>query len=107
MPACRAQPVASTPSRCSRRLPRGAVLLAFLRDDCMHRLHWLSDRQLLDAICMGRLMPGPVSTAATFLGYLVAGWMGGQLATLGILQKRARKLLGLSQGMHGPRHLPI
>jgi chromate transporter len=62
----------------------GYVLLAFLRSDFVVRLGWLTDAQLLDAIAVGHVTPGPVFTAATFVGYLVGGVPGGLLATLGI-----------------------
>jgi chromate transporter len=62
----------------------GYVLLAFLRDDFVHRLGWLTDHQILDAIAVGQFTPGPVFTTATFIGYLTGRWPGAVLATVGI-----------------------
>jgi chromate transporter len=62
----------------------GYVLLAFLRADLVVRLHWLSDAQLLDAVAVSQATPGPFFTVSTFLGYLLGGWRGASLATLGM-----------------------
>ncbi len=62
----------------------GYVLLAFLRNDFVLRLGWLTDQQLIDAIAIGQVTPGPLFTAATFIGYILGGTPGALLATLGI-----------------------
>jgi len=62
----------------------GFVLLAVLRADLVVRMHWLTDAQLLDAIAVSQATPGPFFTVATFIGYLLAGWKGAALATVGM-----------------------
>jgi chromate transporter len=62
----------------------GYVLLAFLRADFVERLGWLTGQQLLDAVAIGQVTPGPLFTTATFIGFLLAGTPGAIVATVAI-----------------------
>jgi chromate transporter len=60
----------------------GYVLFAFFKSEFVVRLGWLNLQQLLDAIAVGQITPGPVASSATFVGYLMGGWPSALLATL-------------------------
>ncbi|MGA7921467.1 MAG: chromate efflux transporter [Candidatus Acidiferrales bacterium] len=60
------------------------VLLAFLRADLVAHRGWLTDAQLVDAVAVGQVTPGPVFTTATFIGFLLGGIGGSVLSTVGI-----------------------
>jgi len=62
----------------------GYVLIAYLQDELINRLGWLTQQQLVDAIAVGQFTPGPVSSAVTFVGYQIIGIKGAILATLGM-----------------------
>lgn len=62
----------------------GYVLLAFLQPELVDKTHWLTSTQLLDAVAIGQVTPGPLFTTATFIGYLLAGHQGAIAATIGI-----------------------
>jgi chromate transporter len=59
----------------------GYVLFAYMQADLVTRHAWLTQHQLIDAIAVGQMTPGPLSTSATFVGYLLAGVPGALIAT--------------------------
>jgi chromate transporter len=62
----------------------GYVLLAFLQRNLVNDLGWITNQQLLDAVAIGQVTPGPVFTTATFIGWQVDGIGGAAVATFGI-----------------------
>jgi len=62
----------------------GLVIVPFLEQGLVHEFGWLDQRQFLVAVAIGMISPGPVVITATFVGYLVAGFWGAFVSTIGI-----------------------
>jgi chromate transporter len=62
----------------------GLVIVPFLEKGLVQQYGWLSGREFLVAVAVGMLSPGPVVITATFVGYLVAGFWGSLVSTIGI-----------------------
>ncbi len=62
----------------------GYILITYIQQDLVNGFGWISGQQLLDAVAIGQVTPGPVSTAATVVGYIVASWPGAVVATIGV-----------------------
>jgi chromate transporter len=62
----------------------GLAIVPFLYGGVVRDFHWLTERQFLDAVAVAMITPGPVVITAGFVGYLVAGVVGGVLATLAV-----------------------
>jgi chromate transporter len=62
----------------------GLVIVPFLQQGLVEQYNWLDERQFLIAVAVGMISPGPVVITATFVGYLVAGFWGSLVATVGI-----------------------
>ena len=62
----------------------GLVIVPFLEQGLVQQFGWLDQRQFLIAVAIGMISPGPVVITATFVGYLVAGFWGSLVSTIGI-----------------------
>src|SRR5262249_53997519 len=62
----------------------GLAIVPFLHGGVVQRMHWLTERQFLDAVAVSMITPGPVVITVAFIGYLVAGPLGAGVAALGV-----------------------
>jgi chromate transporter len=62
----------------------GLAVVPFLHGGVVASYGWLTERQFLDAVAVSMITPGPVVITVAFIGYLVAGPVGGLVAALGM-----------------------
>lgn len=62
----------------------GLAILPLLENDFVNRLHWITHAQFMDSIAVGQVTPGPFTISVAFIGYLVSGWVGACVASLGM-----------------------
>jgi chromate transporter len=62
----------------------GLAIVPFLHGAVVNQLQWLTERQFLDAVAVAMITPGPVVITVAFIGYLVAGPLGGTVAAVGV-----------------------
>src|SRR5262249_14525585 len=62
----------------------GLAIVPFLHGGVLEKIHWLSGRQILDAVAVAMITPGPVVITVAFIGFLVAGLAGATVAAIGV-----------------------
>jgi len=62
----------------------GLAIVPFLHGGVVQQFHWLTERQFLDAVAISLITPGPVVITVSFIGYLVAGFLGALVAAIGV-----------------------
>jgi len=85
----------------------GMVLFAFIQRDVVTGYGWLSQKQLVDAIAVGQMTPGPVLSSATFIGYLVAGLPGAIVSTVAIFAPAFAIMAAVGPGIPRLRRIPV
>jgi len=84
----------------------GYVLIAFLQQELVEGQHLLTHHELLDAVSIGQITPGPLFTTATFIGYLLAGHGGAVAGTVGIFMPGFLLVLVLRLGLDRIQNSP-
>ncbi len=85
----------------------GYLLIAFIQNDLVGRLGWLTNQQLLDAIALGQMTPGPILTTSTAVGYIVAGVPGAIVSTAAIFLPSFFFVMWVGRWMERLRNSPV
>ena len=62
----------------------GLAIIPFLQQGVVQQFGWLSEHQFLDAVAVAMITPGPVVITVAFIGFIVAGFAGAVMASIGI-----------------------
>jgi chromate transporter len=62
----------------------GLAIIPFLQQGVVQQFGWLNEHQFLDAVAVAMITPGPVVITVAFIGFLVAGFAGAVMASIGI-----------------------
>ena len=62
----------------------GLAIVPFLQQGVVNQFGWLTEHQFLDAVAVAMITPGPVVITVAFIGFLVAGFAGAVMASIGI-----------------------
>jgi len=58
----------------------GLTMIAFMQEQVIHELHWLTPQEFIGGLALGQLTPGPILMLAAYVGYKVAGVAGAAVA---------------------------
>jgi chromate transporter len=86
----------------------GLAVVPFLHGGAVGDYGWLTERQFLDAVAVSMITPGPVVITVAFIGYLVAGPVGGLVAAIGMFLPTYLAVVLVAPSFHrimGSRHL--
>jgi chromate transporter len=62
----------------------GLAIIPFLQQGVVQQFGWLNEHQFLDAVAVAMITPGPVVITVAFIGFIVAGFAGSIMASIGI-----------------------
>lgn len=74
----------------------GFASVPLMLHEIVHVRHWLDAHTFMNGIILGQVTPGPIVITATFIGYLLAGPLGGVVATVSVFLPSFMVVVGVS-----------